>query len=118
MAGSRVYIIWTHPLFHESVRLLLRHPQVELVGATSDHSTARNQITALEPDVVIIEEVNGEGRENEDTVAILRAAPRVIHLSLANNELSIFHRERHTVTQVEDLVSLITSTTSKGEPTE
>ena len=36
MSTQRVFIIWSYPLFHESVRLFLEHPDIKLVGATSD----------------------------------------------------------------------------------
>jgi hypothetical protein len=35
MAVRRVFVIWANPIFRESVRLLLRHPDVEWVGELS-----------------------------------------------------------------------------------
>jgi len=32
MAVKQVYVIWTNPLFRETVHLLLDHPDIELVG--------------------------------------------------------------------------------------
>ena len=51
----RVFVIWTNPLFFDFVRLLLRHPAIELVGATSDHATSQSEIDRLRPDAVIVE---------------------------------------------------------------
>jgi chemotaxis response regulator CheB len=107
MTGQRVFVIWTNPLFHESVRLLLNQSMLELVGASSDHAAAKRQINDLEPDVVIIEESNGETNAGAETVAILRASPKVIRLSLADNELSIYQRESRTIEKVDDLMNLI-----------
>jgi DNA-binding NarL/FixJ family response regulator len=116
MTGQRVFVIWTNPLFHESVRLLLSQSKLELVGASSDHTAAQRQIRELEPDVVIIEETDGEMNASEETVAILRASPKVIRLSLADNELSIYQRQRRTIKKVDDLMNLISqaSTQEKG----
>jgi AmiR/NasT family two-component response regulator len=107
MATRRVFVIWTHPLFRETVSLLLRHPLVELVGTTNDHSAARSQIIKAQPDVVIIEQNNDDEHAGEETVAILQHGPKVVRLSLADNELSIYLRELRTVEKVADLVWLI-----------
>ncbi len=108
MPGRRVFVIWTHPLFHESVRLLLAQSQVEIVGATSDHATAQSEIAALGPDVVIVEQTDGEEQASVETMSILRAGPRVIQLSLADNEISLYQRQQRTAAQADDLVRLIT----------
>jgi len=107
MATRRVFVIWTHPLFRETVSLLLRHPLVELVGTTNDHSAARSQIIKAQPDVVIIEQNNDDEHAGEETLAILQHGPKVVRLSLADNELSIYLRELRTVEKVADLVWLI-----------
>src|SRR3990170_225283 len=103
MVAQRVFVIWSHPLFRETVSLLLSHPLVELVGTTSDHSAARTLIDATRPDVVIIEQINGEEQASEETVAILQQGSKVIQLSLANNELRLYHRELRIVEKVGDL---------------
>jgi DNA-binding NarL/FixJ family response regulator len=108
MPGKRVFVIWTHPLFHDSVRLLLSKSEVEIVGATSDHAAAQNQIAALAPDVVIVEQTDGEEQSSVETISILRAGPQVIRLGLADNEISLYQRERRTAAKADDLVSLIT----------
>lgn len=113
MTGQRVFVIWTNPLFHESVRLLLSQSKLELVGASSDHTAAQRQISELEPDVVIIEENDGETNASEETVAILRASPKVIRLSLADNELSIYQREKRTIKKVDDLMNLISQASTQ-----
>lgn len=119
MPGRRVFVIWTHPLFHESVRLLLAQSRVEIVGATSDHAAAQSQIAALGPDVVIVEQANGEAQASVETMSILRAGPRVIQLSLADNEISLYQREQRTAARAEDLVRLITGTGQQGaKPTD
>lgn len=108
MAAQRVFVIWTHPLFRETVCLLLSHPLVELVGTTNDHSAARELIDQARPDVVIIEQFDGEEQASEETIAILQQGPKVVRLSLADNELRLYLRELRIVEKVADLVGLIT----------
>lgn len=110
MAVQQVFIIWSHPLFHESVRLLLRHPDVEIIGSTADYETARDDIERLRPNTVIVEET-GSGTHVE-ALAILdssRFAPRVIGFSLEDNKLNVYHRQESTVARAEDLLRLVQS---------
>src|SRR3989304_6715887 len=108
MATQRVFVIWTHPLFRDTVCLLLSHPLVERVGTTNDPSAAREQIHQARPNVVIIEQIDGEELASEETVAILQQGSKVVRLSLADNELRLYLRELRTVEKVADLVRLIT----------
>jgi len=109
MATRRVFVIWTHPLFHESVRLLLQHPDVEWAGATSDRVVAQAQIMSLRPDTILIEEEEGSDASAEalEILAASSADMRVVRLSLADNELKIYHREQRTVGRAEDLLHLV-----------
>ena len=109
MTTRRVFVIWTHPLFHESVRLLLNRSQIEWAGATSDHETAQRHIASLQPDTILIEELEGSpaGEEAFRLLESISADIRIIRLSLENNELIIYHREQRTVGQAEDLLKLI-----------
>ncbi len=108
MAIRRVFVIWTHSLFHESVRLLLRHPDIEWVGATTDLAAAREQIASLRPDTILVEE--REGSLSPEALEIMEACPwevRVIGLSLADNQTSVYHREQRTVGKAEELLHLV-----------
>jgi DNA-binding NarL/FixJ family response regulator len=104
-----VFVIWTHPLFHESVRLLLEDPEVEWVGSASDYETARTEVLNLQPDTIIVEEV--ENPISDKIIKILEGSSwnlRVIGLNLDSNKLSVYHRENRTVAQAEDFLHLIT----------
>ena len=109
MTTRRVFVIWAHPIFHESVRRLLTHPDIEWLGATADHVAARDQIASLQPDTVLVEEEEGV-RPLAGVLEILEASlydVRVIRLSLAGNELSVYHCEHRTMEQADDLLHLI-----------
>lgn len=115
MAIKQVFIIWSHPLFHESVRLLLKHPDVEIIGATKDYVTARDEISRLKPDTVIVEET-GLGA-HEEALLILQSNPyvnRVIGFSLDDNTLSLYHHQECIVARAEDLLDLVHGDSSIG----
>ncbi len=116
MQTRRVFVIWTHPLFLESIRLLLEQSQIELVGSTSDHEAAHAQIEAQTPDIVIIEQTDGEEQASIETVSILRSGAKVIRLSMDDNEISLYSREHRTAMQSGDLVNLIVGDLTKEGP--
>lgn len=110
MSDRRVFIIWTHPLGHEAVRLILNHPDVEIVGATGNQRNALDEIARLRPDTVIVEEP-GSGVSIE-ALAIIKAGPwvkRVISFNMDDNKLNVYQHEEKTVGQAEDLLHLIQS---------
>lgn len=109
MSGRHVYIIWSNPLFQEVIRLLLSGSSLEVVGSSSDHAQARDDIEQLSPDVVLIETPEGSAESSDETITILQSGSRVIRLSLADNDLSIYRRERRTVRDIADLIGVLTN---------
>ena len=108
MAVQRVFVVWNHPLFLESVRRLLERPGIAWVGAASDHAQARLRIAELQPDTVLIEEPEGDAPS--EAIGILEAGStdlRVIRLSLANNELTAYDRTRRRIVEPGDLLRMI-----------
>jgi DNA-binding NarL/FixJ family response regulator len=108
MGIRRVFVIWTHPLFHESVRLLLKHPDIIWVGAASEFETAHEEIMALHPDTVLFEKTKDGIPVN--MIEILEVEPwdmRIIGLSLDDNEMSLYHREHQTVVEAGDLLQFV-----------
>jgi len=108
MAVRRVFVIWTNPLFHESARLLLSHPEIVWVGAASDFATAHEDIMRLHPDTVLFEKTRD--RIPVGVMDILEVEAwdmRIIGLSLDNNEMSLFHREHQTVVEAGDLLQFV-----------
>ncbi len=110
MSDRRVFIIWTHPLGHEAVRLILNHPDVEVVGATGNQRNALDEIARLHPDIVIVEEP--EGGVSAKALSIIKTSPwvkRVISFNMDDNKLNVYHHEEKTVGKAEDLLRLIQS---------
>ncbi len=108
MTIRRVFTIWAHPIFHESVRLLLNRPDIEWTGAASDYAAAKEAILILRPDTVLVEEMGGH--VPAEVQEILEAIPwpvRIISLNLVDNKSIVHQRERRTIEQPEDLLRLI-----------
>lgn len=107
MTVRRVFVIWTNPLFHELVRLLLTHPDVEWVGATSDYTAAQIDISEIHPDTVVVEVAH----DNLNLVmAIMKASQgnvRIISLSMTDNELRLYEQQQQVLAKVEDLLSVL-----------
>ncbi len=106
----RVYIVWFYPLFHETVRLLLDGAGIEVVGANSDAEAAHSAIEQLEPDTIIIEETDDAAPIDSQVYELLEMndwGSRVVRLSLQDNELRLYHRERWLISDRDDLLKRI-----------
>ena len=104
----RLFVIWNSPLFHKSVRLLVEHPDVEWVGTTSDYEKAKDQVLALEPDTILVEEI--DGLIPATILDILETSTydfRLIGISLLENKITIYRCEQREVTRADDLIHLI-----------
>ncbi len=109
MATQRVYLIWTHPLFHDSLLQLLDHTEINWVGSASDFTIAVEEISRLHPDTILIEELEGDTTTSAfmEIVEKFQWNLRVVGISLNDNQLSIYQHEQQTVGQPEDLIRLI-----------
>jgi len=109
MATHQVYVIWTHPLFHDSLRQLLDHADIKWAGAASDFTIAVEEISRLHPDTILIEELEGETTTSTfmKIVEKFQWNLRVIGVSLSDNQLSVYQHAQETVGQPEDLIRLI-----------
>ncbi len=109
MPTHQVYVIWTNPIFHDSLRQLLVHAEIKWVGAASDFTKAVEEIFQLQPDTILIEEVEGMVTTNRimNIVDQFQWDLRVIGVSLNDNQLSIFQHAQQTVGKPEDLIHLL-----------
>ncbi len=104
----RLFIIWTSPIFRDSVHLLLDHPEVEWLGATSDLVSAHVDIQRLQPDVIVVEEV--DGGLPAKLIGLLETETclqRLVSISLEDNRLQIYSHENWAVGEAGDLLRLI-----------
>src|SRR5574341_880732 len=113
MMSRRVFIIWVHPLFYDTIRLLIVHPEVEVVGAGSVYTEALAEIEKLQPDTVIVEETEENKREAAlETLRLLETSSwcsRIVRISLQDNDLWIYQREQRTISNKNDLLQIISS---------
>jgi AmiR/NasT family two-component response regulator len=107
VATHRVFVIWTNPLFHESVRRLLAHPDVEWVGEASDYVAAQGNIAALQPDTVLVEAVENNISQVLDILRASHGNVRIISLGLADNSLSLYQHQEQVVAKAEDLLFVL-----------
>ena len=117
MSQHRVYVLWNHRLFDESVRLLLKKAGIEWVGSACDVENGLHSIEQSKPDTIFIEE--GEGGNIPDKVIhLLDTSPntiRLFRLNIVDNRLEIYYREQKTVLQVEELMQLIQNNDGVGK---
>ena len=107
---QRIFIVWVHPIFRETVRLLLKHPAIEIVGLSADHQTALAEMETLKPDTIIIEETEDTVLTHSEVAQFLDACSwesRVIRLSLQDNELWLLQQQRRSIGSSEDFLRII-----------
>ena len=104
----RVFVIWANPLFHESTRLLLKHPDVTWVGSAQDLSKVREAILELQPDTIIFERtITGFPPDLMEILQDETWDMRLIGLSLEDNKVSLYHREQQAVAEAGDLLQYV-----------
>jgi len=110
MSAQKVFIFWVTPLFYESLSWLLKRPDIELVGSTSDYAAFSADIVQKKPDTILIEDTgkqhSGMIMEYLDT---LPWAVKIILLGLSDNKLVVYHHEQRSMVETEDLMQLILS---------
>ena len=106
MATRRIFIIWTHTLFREAIRLSAAHPEFEWIGETNDFQQGVREVLASCPDTILIED-SGENQTREIVAMLQACAPdvRVIVMNLSNNRLSLYQYSEQYVAKPEDLIS-------------
>jgi DNA-binding NarL/FixJ family response regulator len=108
MPSHRVFIYWVHPLFYDTVRALLHHPEIEWIGSSSNYSRVIDPTLAPQPDIIIIEE--DRDRQFSDMVHVMENTPwnvRLVGLNLEDNEMHIYSFVQQNVCMVDDLLHWI-----------
>jgi DNA-binding NarL/FixJ family response regulator len=108
MAAHRVFVIWANPLFRDSVRVLLQHPEVDCVGEAHNDGLATEAILSLQADTILVEEALGKVPAMVmELFEHSRFAGRLVSVSLRNNRLRVYHREEWAAAHADDLLHLI-----------
>ena len=110
MYRSRVFILYSHSLFARGVQSLLsQQGEVEVVGMERDDRQALEKIRRLRPDVILVDS-GAAPEEYCSTISwIFKEIPeaRVISLSLRENGIDIYDKQRITATGPEDLLRVL-----------
>lgn len=120
MSLKSVFAVWTHPLFHVSIRMLLNHPEIDWLGSTSDYTIALDKILKFKPEIIIIEEEQ-EGRTPIKLMKNLESYHMdffIIGLNLNDNKVNVYHHQEHQVIKADDLIRLILGDSYQEEQTE
>lgn len=108
MAAHRVFVVWANPLFRDSVRMLLQHPDVEYAGEAHRDSLAPEALLAVQADTILVEEALGKVPvQVMDLFEQTSSAGRLVSVSLKNNLLRVYHREEWSAARAGDLLHLI-----------
>ena len=108
MAIRRIFVVWINPLFINSLRLVLRHPEIEWAGSALDDENLPAQIAAIQPDTVLVEGV--DEHHIHKVTSILENSHwnmRVIGLNLSDNQITVCDIGQDKLIHVEDLIRLI-----------
>jgi DNA-binding NarL/FixJ family response regulator len=114
---KRVFMLSSQPLFSRGLEKLLgQQPDLEIIGREADASQALTCIQALKPDVVILDSKDWASTPSEVVAAVLKAAPhaRLISLNLENDQIIVYHGERRTARNVDDLCAAISEELPKS----
>lgn len=114
---KRVFILSSHPLFGKCIETLLAQDRhVQLVGHTKDLDVAIEQIRTLQPDVVIVGSKKPEANHGQVMMQIMKEGLKteVIELNLSDNTVLNCRGEQHTIKELSDFISMITSTETRS----
>jgi AmiR/NasT family two-component response regulator len=104
----RVFIVWVNPLFVNSLRFILRHPEIEWAGSAVDDENLPEQIAALKPDTVLVEGVDEDRIQKVTNIlAYSQGNMRVIGLNLSNNQITVCNIGQDSLINVDDLINLV-----------
>ena len=110
MSTQKVFIFWVTPLFYESICWLLKHPDIKLVGATSNYAIVPADLLQKQPDTILIEDTGKHHREMiMEYLDTLPWAIKIILLGLMDKKLIVYHHEQRSMVQTDDLLQLILS---------
>lgn len=115
MSARRVCVIWYNPLFLDSLRVLLRHPEIEWVGVLNAQAgepteTIAEKVKQLRPDIILMEwEEEGKGKKAAEILELIPGNLKIISLTLQNNTVRLYVAAEETLTQMDELIQWITT---------
>ncbi|MHB1160826.1 MAG: hypothetical protein ACYC66_03250 [Chloroflexota bacterium] len=110
MPRSRVFILYSHGLFARGVQSLLsQEGGIEVIGMERDDRQAIDRIRALRPDVILVDSSDTPEDHCLTISGIFQEMPeaRVINLSLQENGIDVYDKQRITAAGPEDLLRIL-----------
>lgn len=110
MARQKIYTIWSNPIFRDSLRILLAHPEILWLGDQTDINRAVEDILQQKPDTVLV-----ESGENANPAMLIHKLEKkdfqlqIIGLNIDTNEVILFHRDYRSVFHERDLLHFVLS---------
>lgn len=111
----RVYLVFRNRLFGDAVCAVLRtHPEIELIGATTEADQAMLEVAALAPDVILLEETEEEPAMHIVNAILSSPTPcRVITLRLDEDGMHVWSQTWRQTVRPQDLVEAIVTAGEK-----
>lgn len=106
---SRVLLVYHNPLFAHSIRVALEGvPRIRLVGELDDWTRVQSEIARLRPDVVLVEEDEGEATDAMLGALRVRKSPwRVVALRLDETTMHIWSGAGKALRKPQDLYNAL-----------
>ena len=106
---SRILLLYHNPLFAHSIRAVLAAaPRHTLIGEFDDWARAEVELLRLAPDIVIVEE--GEGQATDEMLRTMRAQPtpwQVIAMRLDETTMRVWSGAVEPITRTQDLLDAL-----------
>jgi len=111
---SRVFILYKSSLFARGLENLLRGEGAKVVGMALENGSAIDQISTLQPDLIIAEVDREKSKAEKLLKKLLReeVAAKVVLISLEDNTVALYTGGRWTAHTAHDLLSGVVSSTS------
>jgi chemotaxis response regulator CheB len=106
---SKLYIYFTHTLFAQGIRSLLRGRRtIQIVGMGKDETECLKTIESHRPEVILLEESSrGGGASALGVILKQRGTRRVVEMDIDHNHATVYDPRPFRINNAEDLVNAI-----------
>ncbi len=109
MEGNRIIVISTNFLFAEAIVRILQVEGMNLVARTDSLEEAQPLLNKYRPDIIIVDR-DQNSLSDDETISLLTNSSkdcRVICLTLASNQMIIYHRQSVENATSADLIEVL-----------
>ncbi len=108
MAAKHIFILWSNPLFQDSVSRLLDHPDIVCMGSAEISTASLPELQQQHLDAIIFEKK--DSTTTGEIINLLEPGSKTLRLigfNLEDNEIWSCHYEHKTISKAEDLVEMV-----------